>query len=375
MNLDERITAIERAQGVGDFEQAAHELELAHQEIDARLTQQEVVDARMREARGQLTELSDALDVPKDRYLHLPYAPVDKIVGGLRPGSLWIPCAFSGDGKSSFIFSCIERWLHQGMRIALMPLETKPWKVRVHLACRQLGVDPGDVITGKILEHPEGAAIRQQVKDRANEFLTPDWTGRLKIFPHTFIGHKQLEEVAKEVVDMEADVWIIDHIDQIQGGDGNNAFGESKRVLETLFELKQSLDLTIVALSQLNNDAVRGDPLGRYRAATPNMVYMGGTKRMVSDGMLSIYRPMKVLPKGSLPDDFKAWRERLKDARSGAIPAKDLLIPNTMAVTCMKHREYGAREGDTCYLGIGHGKVRELEFNEAAARGLLNEAY
>lgn len=342
-------------------------------EVDPEYVVFEQKHDRLVEAEGQVRDLREALDVPKDRYLHLPYKPVDDLVGGIRPGSLVIPVAFSGDGKSSFIMSSLERWLNQGLRVAYMGLETKPWKLRVHLACRQLDVDPGDVITGKILEQPDGERVRQQVKEAANELITLDWASRIKFFPQTFIGHKELDEVAIQVTDMEADVWVIDHVDQVEGGDGSNAFAESRRALNKLFELKQQLDLTIVALSQLNNDAVRSDPMARYRPAQPNMVYMGGHKRMISDVMLSIYRPLKLMPKDI--EGAKGFRDRLKDARQQLINPTEMLMQNTMAISIMKHREYGNREGQRCYLHIARGKVRELELNEAAARGLLAEKY
>jgi KaiC/GvpD/RAD55 family RecA-like ATPase len=327
---------------------------------------------RFGEAVGQVEEVHQALDLPADRYLHFPFAPVDALVGGMRPGSLWFPVAFSGDGKSSFLMSALERWLNQGMRVAYQGLETKPWKLRVHLACRQLGVDPGDIITGAILSHPEGARIREEVKHLAGELLTDDWTKRIKFFPQTFIGPNELETLAEQVVDMEADVWVIDHIDHVQGGDGSNPYAESRKVLERLFDLKQSLDLTIVAASQLNNEAVRGDPLARYRPAEPNMIYMGAHKRMVADGMLSIYRPLQPPPQD--PEDLKAWRDRLKDVRQGVRKAREMLLQNTMGVAITKHREYN-REGLTCFLQVERGKVRELEHHEAAARGLLTEKY
>jgi hypothetical protein len=327
---------------------------------------------RLDEAEGQIDDLKQAVDLPPERYLHLPFLPLDAMVGGIRPGSLWFACAFSGDGKSSFFMSALERWLDMGKRVAYMGLETMPWKLRVHLACRQLGVDPGDVITGKILEHPEGGKVRDDVKRIAKQLLTDDWTARVRFFPHNFIGHKELLLVAEDVVRMEADVWVIDHVDHVQGGDGSNPFAESRRALDTLWELKQKMDLQIVAASQLNNEVVKSDPMARYRPAEPNHVWMGAHKRMVSDGMLSIYRPLKPAPKD--PEGMKLWRAQLTETRAGARQKGEMILPNTMGVAVMKHREYN-REGERAYLHVEYGKVRELEHSEAAARGLIGERY
>lgn len=333
---------------------------------------QHVETARITEAVQQVVDLNEALDLDRERYLHIPFAPVDRLVGGLMPGSLWFVLAFSGDGKSTFFMSALERLLDMGKRVAYLGLETMPWKLRVHLACRQLDLDPGDVITGKILEHPDGYHLRQEVKRVAESFVTIDWIRRLRFFPYSYIGVDQLEEASPAAVDMEADVVIIDHVDHIEGGDGRDPFAESVKAIKKLHDLRQSLGLTYLVASQLNNEAVKRDVLARYRPAEPHMVYMGGHKRQVADGMLSIYRPLQLPPNDK--EGIKLWRERLADARTGGRKVRDLLIPNTMGVAVMKHREYN-REGLRCYLHVDKGKVRELEHNEAAARGLLEETY
>jgi hypothetical protein len=71
---------------------------------------------------------------------------------------------------------------------------------------------------------------------------------------------------------------------------------------------------------------------------------------------------------------MKLWRAQLSDARAGARKKSELILPHTMGVGIMKHREYN-REGHTCYLHVNYGKVRELEHSEAAARGLIGERY
>lgn len=341
-------------------------------DLRAEALDQGVESGRVVEAVRQVQDLEEALELPADRFLHIPFAPVDKLVSGLPPGSLWFLTAFSGDGKSSFLMSVVERYLNQGKRIAYLGLETLPWKLRVHLACRELNVDPGDIITGAILAHPDGEKIRQEVKAVANALLTVDWIKRIRLFPYSYIGVEQLEEASIAATDMEADVVVVDHIDHVQGGDGSQPFQESVKVIQKLHDLKQSLEVTYVVASQLNNETVKRDPLSRYRPAEPHMVYMGAHKRMVADGMLSIYRPLQIPPRDQ--EGIKAYRSLVQDVRQGFRKSKDLVIPNTMGVAVTKHREYN-REGTRCYLHIERGKVRELEHNEAAARGLLQEEY
>lgn len=334
--------------------------------------EQGIESGRIVEAHRQVKDLESALALGRERYLHLPFRPVDQLVGGLMPGSLWFLTAFSGDGKSTFLMSLLERYLNQGKVVAYLGLETLPWKLRVHLACRQLDLDPGDVITGAILEHPEGEKLRARVKEVANEMLTTDSIKRIRFFPYSYIGVRELEEASLAATDMEADVVIIDHIDHVQGGDGSHPFEESLKAIKKLHDLRQSLEMTYLVASQLNNEAVKRDITARYRPAEPHMVYMGGHKRQVADGMLSIYRPL-VLPPND-PEGLKAWRQKMSDVRAGGRSVKDVIMAGTMGVSVMKHREYN-REGLRAYLGVERGKVYEFEYHEAAARGLLQETY
>ncbi|HEX2779563.1 MAG TPA: hypothetical protein VHM30_08700, partial [Gemmatimonadaceae bacterium] len=110
-------------------------------------------------------------------------------------------------------------------------------------------------------------------------------------------------------------------------------------------------ELQILATSQLNNGAVKGDPLALHRPPLPDFVKMGGHKREVCVWMLGLYRPLRIAGVST---------EEMKAVRNGTLELSTLLEPNCMGVSLMKHRYYGNREGQKSFLRVEHGRISEF---------------
>jgi hypothetical protein len=98
----------------------------------------------------QASEAMVDLDRHPDTFVRWPYEDLDALTGPMAPGDVWFVCARSGGGKTTFVSSTILRWLADGKRLYVLPLETRPKSFRTYLACMAAGVQPGDALSGAL---------------------------------------------------------------------------------------------------------------------------------------------------------------------------------------------------------------------------------
>jgi hypothetical protein len=196
----------------------------------------------------------------------------------------------------------------------------------------------------------------KSLRDRMSVEVKSQYKGtmleQLWVSPTRRMDVTTLEKNARHAAEVGADFFIIDHIDHIAGGDGRNMVAESMKVIDRVLDLTQEYDLATICTSQLNNEAVKADPLGQYQCPRPHHVYMGGKKRQNAAWMLGIFRPLRL--SGCDRDD-------LAKVRAGQMEAWKMLEPNTMAASLMKSRHFGEREGHRTYLEVRDGIVRDFD--------------
>lgn len=310
-------------------------------------------------AAGQVEDAMRELDLPPDAYLHLPYRDADRVMEGLPPGRVAFVAAFSGGGKTAFITSSIIRWVERGLRVYCLPLESEPNEFRTHLACKQLDYHAGLVLSGsykKSMPAEVWAEMRANLRETMRKQTQGEMGERLYVSPVSAINERELIQAAEHAAELGSDILVIDHIDQVAGGDGVNLHAESVKVVNTTLELAKKYKLHIVATSQLNNEMLKGDRLGTYQPPQPQHVYMGGKKRHVAAWFLGLYRPLRL--DGARDPE---WPNQLKRARAGEIEPNEVLEPNCMGVVVMKHRLMGEREGQRFFLRVQHGRVTDME--------------
>jgi hypothetical protein len=314
--------------------------------------------AAMVDARQQVNDAIRMLDRPAESYLRWPWPTLDHMTGGMAPGDIWFAVAFSGVGKTTLIASAIREWYAQGKRIMVLPLETRPKTFRVHLACLELGLRPGHVLSGDIHRDHDAAKQIDRIKDHLRWQLNDrEFVDAVRIKSAPFIDVPELDECAREAKDMGADVVIVDHIDHIDGGD-DGLYQASVRVNKAALRIAHEYEPGVFLFtSQANQEAMKGgDQLSQYRPPQPNHVLMGNTKRQVCTGMIGVYRPIRTRKPDESPEDYAA---SIKACRSGADEAWKALEPGVMGLNSMKSRN-GKAEGARCQLRVEQGRVEEI---------------
>lgn len=290
-----------------------------------------------------------------------PMATLAELTGGIPEGDIWYAGGFSGDGKTAFFTSLTLALVEAGKRVYYVPTETPARVLRNHFAAKTLGYDVADMLSGAWLQWPNYTEIKAAIRAELKRQVTPGADGKqtLWVANEGLITTDRLEAEAAHAKELKADVFIVDHIDHVEGN-GKSLYDASVDANKTLLHIAQTYGLRVLAATQFNLDAVRGDRVMRHMAPRENYVYMGNYKRQIASGMLGLYRPLRLV--GLDEGKVKSFNKGAAD-----VTREEILEPNTMAVSLMKHRLYGGREGRRIFLRVCRGRVTDLNATEREA--------
>ncbi len=305
-------------------------------------------DLRAKHEAVQAEQVRDAivrLDLPDAAFLRFPWPALDAVMGGHGPGTMGFVIARLKSGKTSFLLSLMQRLFASGRRIYYAGLESRPLNLRTQWACRQLHLDPGDVLSGEYRRWMNRDQIRADVKAALAVQHTDPAYLRVRFAPHPRVDIKVMHEICVEAHEFGADVVVVDHIDHIRA-DGS-PYVASREVVEVAKELTHRYDLHLIAASQINREGMAGDPFRNYRPVREEHVKMGDQKLEACDWAIGVYRPLRSTITKQDRADFEA----------GKLQIHDLLADYTMAINVMAHRLYGSRAGTKVDLGFFRGEV------------------
>lgn len=291
---------------------------------------------------------------PESAYHRMPWSALDAVMGGMPGGEVLYVAAFSSSGKTLFLTSLLNEYFDRTqLKIYYMGLESKPKTLRTHWAAKRLGLDAGDYLSGEFLKWASWRTLRDQLEAEIHDQHSGAKFERVMFCPTPFINAEKIRKAAEQALDFGADIFIIDHVDHIEGtGRGN--YEQSVQANQAVLTIAQEDGFLMIPATQLNNDAVRMNPISLHLPPRPHHVKNGGHKREKATWMVGLYRPLKVA--GVSVEDLKAVNSGLKNSL-------EICEPGTMAVSVLKHRFYGNREGSKVYLRVEKGKV--LDANQA----------
>ena len=296
----------------------------------------------------QIEEARRELDRPLSQYGRWPYASLHDLLGQWAPGELCIAAAFSGGGKTLFTSNVEHELLMARQSVYHIGLENKPAMVRLHFACIKLGYYVGDVLSGAAKLRPDWPDMEVALRAEINAGFREDYP--LIVNRERWLDLGRLTKALEEAAFYGAKLVVIDHMDHLATPEHSSLYQSSVQTTRRLVEMTQELQLRVLALSQLNNEAVRGDVLLRHAPPRPEMIFMGSHKRQVATTMLGIFRPL----------DPDAQQDDLKAVRAGRLDVQQVVQQNVMGVSLLKHRHYGNREGRVVKLGVQHGRLFDL---------------
>jgi KaiC/GvpD/RAD55 family RecA-like ATPase len=291
-------------------------------------------------------QLQGFLDAPASQFLRYPFPDLHGIVGGMLPGEVHYVGAFSGNGKTLMMLSLALEWALKGIGVYYLGLETGQMALYAQALCMAEGLRSSEIMTGRAWDRPDFASIKARLMQRSAEFLRYP----LYLAPTPRIDLPTLRHCFDEASHMDASVLMVDHVDHLKVGGSGDLYTESVVVNQALADYAKESRMIVIASTQFNNDAVRGDPLDRYMHPREHYVKMGSHKREIATSMLGLYRPLR---QNVSPDELKAVRAK-------ALAPKEILEPWQMAVLQMKSRKDGEGEGSRCLLSTSNYRVAHL---------------
>lgn len=325
-------------------------------------------------ARAPLVQLAqqtgDALadlDGPASAIVSWPFAALDQLAGPLPPGAVAYVAGFSGQGKTTFIVECIRRWLAERYKVYVMPLESQAAEWRVRFACSTLGIEPGDVLSGRLRQRAargdyDAQRTRDLIRDVLHETLAlMQADSPLYVSPDPFLDFATFRRNVRLASQWGYSLVVVDHIDHVRATNDRGApAAASAQIQYGALELAQQYNVVLVLMSQVNLNAVRGshDQLGKYRPLREDHLYQSAAAKLqIATQVLGLFRPLR--------ED--ATQDEKRAAAAGDTDPTTVLAPNRMGVNALKLRHYGQRTGQRLTLAYDHGRLRDLDLTERVA--------
>ncbi len=289
--------------------------------------------------------------------LVLPWPSAAALVGRMRPGSLVIVAAATGQGKTTFMLNLLNLLAQGEVPTDFMGTEQEPHQLLVKWAAMRAKVPVRVVEQMEWDTYPDQTA-QERVMEEA-DFVTAAYMLRdvVHFVPELFIDLEAIESAARSAATTGARVLMIDHVDRVETGGDRDAFAANQRMIRRLKELARDHDLVVLAASQLNREARAGDRLAVYSPPQLHHMRGGGTKEEEADIALGLWRPRRAMRVDESKDEFRAL---LKAARAGDVEPHLVLEQNTVGLQVLKHRADGAREGRETRLHIEGGVISDI---------------
>ncbi len=205
--------------------------------------------------RDAAAQLVDQLDQPP-RFIPTPWPALNELIGGLRPGALYVIGARPGKGKSLIALQLASEIAKSSGPVAFFSFEMK----RLEIAARALSSETGI---------PLGKIDRKELTEQEKGFLSVAHTA---LPPELYLedsSSKQVTQLRPSIRKIKASAGalpvavFVDYL-QLMEADGSSLYERVTAISKHLKSLAMELDIPIVALAQLNRQAA-------YRAGAPGL--------------------------------------------------------------------------------------------------------
>lgn len=275
-------------------------------------------------------------------------ASVHDLTGSFAPGEIIFIAGGTGNGKSLLCQNLFDDLLHQEIPTLYIGTEQTVDVLKIKHACIRTGVSP------RLMLKPEpgdiGTTGYEAARDAVHtelEWLNNSDVRELIFYANTpFVDRAELSRwITGGVKKYGLQCVIIDHIDQVSHGEGQNTVHELTATVQHLHTLAHENKIPIVAASQIKRTT---DPIRRYSPPDESdLAGASGKERIMSVG-LGLWRPLRA------DLSIEELREMKKKALTGSVGRDKIYQADTMGVRLLKDR-LGTVPGKQCFLHVGKG--------------------
>jgi len=248
-----------------------------------------------------LAELQSKVGLDDKVLVSSGFKHIDSITGGFSGGDLWYVAGRPGMGKTAWCLNSINNLIEKDVPVLLFSLEMRPVALTYRLLSIRTGIPIMKIKLG-ILNNKEFEQIKTEIE-------------KIKSFPFYIdnnfdVDISYIQNITKKYVqNYGIKVVHIDYFQLIDSKGSDNLTREYGRISRILKILANSLNITVVAYSQLNRNVESRKDTRPLLADLRD----SGNLEQDADIVLMLYRDIKYNPntkdKGILENIFRKHRE------------------------------------------------------------------
>ena len=197
---------------------------------------------------------------------------LDSTIDGLRKGHVWVIGAWASTGKSSFLLNIIHN-IAKNTPTALISLEMGAIDIVSKIISIRHGISTQGIIKGM---------TNDDNLDKIEDGKSYVYNSKLNIYTKYFELEQIKMLIRKEVYTRKTKVIAIDYVQNIIG-QGMREYELLTKVAIDMQSIARELEITIILLSQVSNESVKGNGAGAGFKGT-------GAFEAVADLAIRLYR-------------------------------------------------------------------------------------
>lgn len=274
---------------------------------------------------------------------------VHDMTGPLAPEEVVIIAGDTEDGKSLFCQNFFDDLTSEQKKATLyIGTEQKPEVLKIKQACIRAGVRAKLILKPTDMEilSAEYRMGMDAVEAELEYINGPEMRGLAFYATTGYVNRGELTKwITGGVHRYGIEVVIIDHVDQIQHGEGMNPVTELTATMQLIHQLAAEHHIPIIVASQITRSK---DPIKRHSPPDKHdLKGASGKEELMSIGY-GLWRPLRT----DLPP--KELRTLKKNSQQGTVSGEKIYQPATMGVRLLKDR-LGDVPGKQCFLHVGKG--------------------
>ncbi len=180
-------------------------------------------------------------NAPPREVIKTGLSALDKKVGGMCGGDVWVVCGHTGKGKTSFLLNLLARQAQAGQFVALFSLEIGHEDVFNRYVQMHTGINERDLREGKF--SPEEQAKVDEAHEKVGKL-------HVRIEDSQIIAPEEIRRRICEQAEDGASIIGIDYLQMLQGGD--NRFMAITRAIKEIKAAAHEKTVPVVVLAQYN---------------------------------------------------------------------------------------------------------------------------
>jgi replicative DNA helicase len=180
------------------------------------------------------------------------FSKIDNVIDGLRPGHLWVIGGWLGTGKTSFALNIISNLLEQNAAISIITTEMS----QIDLVAKLIGIKL-NVSVSKIIKGKQDSLLLEQI-EREKELLK---NKNLEIH-NEFDIDRIVMQIRRDFYTRKIKFVLVDYIQKIKSDKYSSEVQLLDNISSKLSNLAQELKITVLLISQISNEAHKGQSAG-----------------------------------------------------------------------------------------------------------------